>query len=454
MEQLDGTVIATALPQMARSFGENPVNVGLGISAYLLTLAVFIPVSGWFADRFGARNVLGAAIVVFTVASVLCGFSGSLGQFVLARVLQGVGGAMMVPVGRLVVMRTSAKHEIVNAMSLITTPGLVATIVGPAVGGFITTYWTWRWIFFLNIPIGVAGLLLVLIFIPNERAAERRPFDLPGFILTGAGLASLMYGLDLIGRSRGSLPSALAFALAGAAGFTIAVIHATRTAHPMLNLAPMRLKTFATTTVWSGVLYRMVIGATPFLWPLMFQVGMAMTPFVSGLLVVACAVGDVGMKAFTSRLLRRFGFRTILLVNGTLVALLVTLSGSFPLGVPLTWIAVILLFVGVTRSMQFTALAALAFADVPAPLMSAASSLSSTFIQLSFGMGVAFAALTLQLAASLHGSAGAFSLGDFHFALAAAGLVALASTLICLRIHPQDGAEVSGHLAVSSSATR
>jgi len=437
MEQLDGTVIATALPQMARSFHDNPVDVGMGMTAYLLTLAVFIPISGWMADRFGARTIFRGAISVFTVASILCGFSTSLEHFVAARIVQGIGGAMMVPVGRLVVLRTAEKHELVRAMAFITTPGLVAPVLGPPLGGFITTYATWRWIFFLNIPIGIVGLILVALFMPNPRAEEHHAFDPLEFILTGTGLASLMYGIDMVERPDANWSAASAFCAVGLIVGTIAVVHARRSPHPLVDLSTLRIPTFATATLWSGVLYRIVIGSTPFLWPLMFQISFGLTPFASGLLVIGCALGDLSMKSVTTQILRRFGFRRVLVTNGVIAAVLIALSGMFTKETPPAAIFVVLIAVGMSRSMQFTSLNALGYADVPAAKMSSASALASTLQQLSFGMGIAVGALALKLSKS------------FHLALLAMGCLALLSALPCIRLDPQAGAEVSGHLARS-----
>jgi EmrB/QacA subfamily drug resistance transporter len=452
MEQLDGTVIATALPQMARSFHESPVDVSLGMTAYLLTLAVFIPVSGWIADRFGARTIFRAAVLVFTCASIACGFSGTLWEFVIARVVQGIGGAMMVPVGRLVVLRTSEKHELIRSMAFITTPGLVATVVGPPVGGFITTYASWRWIFFLNVPIGIVGLVLITLLMPNPKGEHQRPFDPLGFVLTGTALASIMYGVNLAGRPGTSAVDAALFAVLGLVVGAFAVYHARRSAAPMLDLRILRYRSFATSTLLTGSFYRVVIGSTPLLWPLMFQLGFGMSAFASGLLIVACAVGDVAMKAVTSRILRRFGFRNVLVGNGLLVTALIVLSGSFTKTTPTLVIIVVLLAVGMSRSTQFTTLNALAYVEIPSGMMSAASSLASTAQQISFGIGIAFGALALHGAVLLRGgTAGAFIETDFRLAFFAVGVIGLLSVLGCLRLDPHVGADVSGHRHLETS---
>ena len=286
MENLDGTVIATAMPQMARSFGASPVDLNIGMTAYLLALAVFIPISGWLADRFGARRVFAGAIGLFTASSVLCGLSNGLWEFTAARVLQGLGGAMMVPVGRLVVLRTTAKQDLLRSIAYITWPGLAAPILGPPVGGFITTYASWRWIFLLNVPLGLLGVVLAHWLIPNSRSSQKRPFDWIGFILISAACVSLMYGLDLIGRHEiHRLTTGLLLVCSLALGVA-AVWHVRRHPHPLIDLSSLRVPTFAV-TIWGGSLFRIAIGATPFLLPLMFQIGFGMNAFTSGLLVLS-----------------------------------------------------------------------------------------------------------------------------------------------------------------------
>jgi EmrB/QacA subfamily drug resistance transporter len=452
MEQLDATVIATALPQMARSFHDDPVNLSLGITAYLLTLAVFIPISAWTADRFGSRTVFAGAIVVFTLASVLCGLSNSLAAFIAARVVQGIGGAMMVPVGRLVVLRSTDKPNLIQSMNLISTPGLVAPVLGPPLGGFITTYFTWRWIFFLNVPLGLLALALVLVYMKNQRDVVRRPFDALGFVLTGAGLASLMYGFDLTGRPGAQATAIVPFIASGAGLVVLAVLHARRHPTPVLDLAALRLPTFATSTLWGGSLFRMAIGTTIFLWPLMFQVGFGMNAFASGLLVLSCAAGDLSMKSVTTQLIRRFGFRNLLIANGLIVSASIAVCVAFTAETPKVLIVVVLWVIGMSRSMQFTSLSTLAFADVPPPLMSTASSFSSMLQQLSFGMGVALGAVLLHAVVLARGGPGAV-LGtvDFRLAFAAVAVVAGLSVISIVRLRPGVGSAISGHGAPAAT---
>ena len=446
MEMLDGSVIATALPQMARSFHENPINLSIGMSAYLLTLAVFIPSSGWMADRFGSKTIFLSAIAVFTSASVLCGFSQNLVEFTAARILQGAGGALMVPVGRLVVLRASDKRDLVNMMQFISTPGLIAPVLGPSVGGFITTFSSWRWIFYLNVPIGLLGLALVAAFMVNHKAEQHRSFDTPGFILSGAGLASLLFGLNQLGRPTLDVKVTVLLIGGGVLLCGFAFRHLKRAPHPLVDLSLFRIPTFAITTLFAGTAFRIVIGTTPFLWPLLFQVGFGMTAFASGALVTCCAAGDFCMKFFSKRLLRRFGFRQTLVVNGAVVALAVLGCAAFGPTTPVVAIAALLFVIGLLRSIQFGSFNALTYGDVPPAQMSSASSLASTIQQMAFGLGVAFSALVLHLAALSNGShAQQFTLGDFRIAFAAAALLALVSAAGFTRLAPDAGAEVSGH---------
>ena len=451
MENLDGTVIATALPQMAGSFGVGPADLSIGMTSYLLTLAVFIPVSGWFADRFGARTVFASAIAVFTIASALCGISQTLGQFAAARILQGAGGAMMVPVGRMVVMRDTPKPDMMRAIQAVTWPGLLAPVIGPPVGGFITTFADWRWIFYLNVPIGIAGILLVWRFFNDARSGQKRPFDQLGFVLSGASLAGLMYSLDALGQPAANWVVDGGFLLLSLGVGVLAIQQARRHPHPIVDLAPTRLPTFAT-NIWSGSLFRIAINSIPFLVPLLLQVPFGMSAFQSGLLILIGAAGDVAMKTVTTPILRRFGFRSVLVVNG-LCSVLMTLAFTLLVpGVPQWAIAAVLLAYGVCRSMQMTAQSAMMFSEIPPALTAAASTLSSMVLQLTLGMGIAFGAVTLHVASWLRGGpADTPLLGDFRVAFVASAVLGGLAVLGYLRLAPDAGADVSGHRASSRS---
>ena len=441
MEFLDGTVIATALPAMAHDFARPAVELSIGISAYLLTLAVFIPLSGWVADRYGTRDVFVAAIVIFTGASMLCGLCDSLWPFVAARVLQGLGGAMMVPVGRLTVLRTTEKSALVGAIALLTWPALAAPVLGPPVGGVLTTYASWRWIFYLNVPLGLIAIGLSAALMPNLREAGRRPFDVPGFLLSGLSLALVMEGVELVsgGAPGWAAPMLL---LTGLGLGVIAVRHGFRASAPMLELSALRVPTFLA-TVTGGTVYRVTIGTVPFLLPLLFQIGFGLDAFQSGMLVLATFLGNIGMKPFTSAVMRRWGFRTTGLVTGILAAIAMGLCAVLYPWTPVPVLVVVLFAGGLTRSMQFTVLNTLAFVDIPSTRMSAASSLSSVAQQMSVGMGVALGAAILHLVTLRHG--GAPILADFHIAFLVVALLMLAGLPAFVRLPEGAGAEVSGH---------
>jgi EmrB/QacA subfamily drug resistance transporter len=442
MENLDGTVIVTAVPKMAASFGVPPLDLNIGVSAYLLTLAVLIPASGWLADRFGTRSVFTSAIVVFTGASILCGLAPSLAWFTLARVLQGVGGAMMVPVGRLAVLRFTAKHELIGAIATITWPGLAAPILGPPLGGFIATYASWRWIFFLNLPLGLAAFAAALRLIPREAPEPAAPFDGTGFLFTGSACFALVYGLDLV--SRRPMPAAapgllLAAALAGAA----AALHFRRRSAPLLDFRALAVRSYAA-TVWGGSLFRVTVNAVPFLLPLLFQLGFGLDPFAAGLLVLAVFAGNLAMKPLTTPILRRFPFRAVLLVNGALNGLFILACALLAPATPVPVIAGLLFASGLTRSMQFTALNTLAFADLPGDWMSGANTLFNMVQQLCMAMGIALGAVALRLGALAGGGArpGLLPLAHFRIAFLLVGAIALLELPGVLRLAPDAGDRV------------
>jgi EmrB/QacA subfamily drug resistance transporter len=426
MEYLDTTIVATALPQMARSFAVGPNEVSLGMTAYMLTLAVFIPVSGWIADRFGSRTVFGGALVLFTVASILCGLSTGLGFFTAARVLQGIGGAMMVPVGRMIVVRNTDKGRLMKAISTITWPAIVAPVVGPTVGGFITTYASWHWVFFLNVPFGLAALAAIAKYVPNQRDGLRRPIDVGGFVLSGAALISLLYGTELASRQDARIAYAAGCILAGITLGSAAVRHFHRVRDPLLDLSILRVPTYAVTVLW-GSATRIGIEAVPYLAPLLFQIGFGLSAFQSGLLLVATAAGNLGMKAFTTRILQRFGFRAISMIASATAALFVAAYGWLFPSTPLAVMLVVLFVYGTARSLQFTTLATLAYADVDDPRKASASTLWSVAQQMTMGMGIAFGALCLRISAALGPAprlhSQAFVLGDFRWAFIAAGVL-------------------------------
>lgn len=449
MENLDGTIIATALPQMARSFNVHPADMSLGITAYLMTLAVFIPISGWAADRFGLRTVFGSAIAVFTAASVLCATTSTLPAFAAARVLQGIGGAMMVPVGRLAVLRATPKDGLMRAIAIITWPGLVAPVIGPPLGGFITTYSSWRWIFYLNLPLGCIGLALALRHLDNARENANRRFDLPGFALCGVSCTTILYAMELVGRN--DTPWALVSGLVAVGAVTgfIAWLHVRRVKDPVVDLSALKVKTFAV-AMGGGSLFRISISAVPFLLPLMFQIGFGMNAFESGLLTLAVFAGNLSMKLVTTPVMRRFGFRSVLIVNGTLAAVSLAAMSLLSPATPKAIIVVVLFLSGLARSLQFTALNTLSFADVPKAQMSGASALSSTLFQMTMGIGVAVGAIALRLAQWLHGhgsesGAHAMTPADFSVAFLIVAVIGLVGIADLFGLARDAGAVVSGH---------
>ncbi len=441
MEMLDATVIATALPVMSRSLGENPIRLNLAITSYLLSLAVFIPISGWMADRFGSRTVFRAAIAIFTVGSVLCGLSGSLPKLIAARILQGFGGAMMTPVGRVVVLKTVPKSDLVEAMSYLTVPAVLGPVVGPPLGGFIVTYWSWRWIFFINVPIGVLGMTLVTLFIENLREPEVPPLDLGGFLLTGFGLAGLVFGFEAVGR--GVIAAGIIAAMIGGGGLCMAlyVLHARRTPHPIIDLGLLKIPTFAAATAVGG-LFRIGIGALPFLLPMLLQLVFGLSPFASGMLTFTSAVGALTMKFTAGPIIRRLQFRPVLIGNGAICAFIMASYALFRPSTPYAVIVLTLLTGGFFRSLQFTALNALAYADIPVNSMSGASSLASMAQQLFLSLGVTLAAFLLHLSLGHRGVA-ALSTRDFTSAFVITGVLALLSALLFLLLKPDAGEEVS-----------
>jgi EmrB/QacA subfamily drug resistance transporter len=443
MENMDATVIATALPAIAKDIGENPLGLKLALTSYLVSLAVFIPVSGWFADRFGSRTVFAAAIAVFMGGSLLCAVSSTLAAFVGARFLQGMGGAMMVPVGRLVLLRAIPKSELVSALTYLTVPALMGPVIGPPLGGMITLYFHWRWIFLINVPISILGLFLVLRHIPNIREPEMPSLDVRGFMLSGIGLSVLMLGLSALGGHllSGEL-SAICIAL-GALVLASYGWHAKRTPHPVLDLALLKIPTFRTSVV-GGSLFRIGVGATPFLLPLLLQLGFGLDPLQSGLLTCATAAGALLMKTLTSAILRRYGFRRVMTVNAAVASAAIAVYGLFTASTPHYIIVAVLLFSGCLRSLQFTALHAISFADVSMPAMSRASSFSSMAQQLAQSLGVAVGAYALQISSLLQDHHTIVA-SDFWPAFLGIAIISATSLFLHAGLPRDAGAEVSGH---------
>lgn len=441
---LDGVIIVTALPQMARDFHVGTLEMSIGVTIYMLAVVICIPAAAWLADTFGARRTFLVSIAVFTLTSMACGLAQDLNQFVVARAFQGAGGAVLFPIGRIIVLRTAQKSEIVSAIGLTIWPALFAPVLGPALGGFLTQYASWHWNFWINIPLGIIAFILVSRVVPADREFTRRPFDGIGFVLTGATLAALLYGFDALVQSTLPVVYALALVVAGGLTGTAAVFWLLGSDHPLLDLRTLRIPTFAATDARAGVVLRIAINATPFLLPLMFQVAFGLDPLQSGGLVVAYFLGNLAIKAVTTPTLRRFGFRSVLVINGCLAGLTTAACGLLGPATPYPVIIAILLAAGATRSMQFTALATLAFADVDAVQRSSATTISSMSQQLSMVFGVAIAAGCLNLS-QLSRGAPTLGLIDFEIALLLMGAVTLLSSLRFLTLDRDAGAEVSGH---------
>ncbi len=443
MQNVDSTVIATALPAMAKSIHADPLHMSVTLTSYLISLSVFIPASGWVADHFGSRQVFRAAIVIFTVASVLCGFAPSLTVLVAARVLQGLGGAMMIPVGRLVLLRSVSKTQMIAATSWLTIPSLIGPILGPPLGGFIVTYFSWRWVFDINVPIGIAGAIAVTLFIPDLRVADRGgKLDLSGLFLTGFTMAALMAGFETLGRGLVPLPWTLTSLVLGTAAAVTYALHARSHPHPVLDFSLMRIPTFAN-SILAGSLFRIAVGAMPFLLPLMLQISFGKSPMQSGLITFASAAGALGMKPTAQPLLRRFGFRATMTINGTLASGFIALCALFTPSWPALLISGLLLLGGFFRSLQFTAFNTIAYSDIPRARMSAATSLYSTVQQITLTLGIVIGAAALEVSAALHHHSRA-AVSDFGIAFLLVGIIGILAVPICYRLSNDAGEAVSG----------
>ena len=443
MENLDSTILATSIPQMAESLGENPLHLNIAITSYLLSLAVFIPISGWVADRFGARSVFCLAIAVFTLGSALCGLADSLPMLVVTRILQGLGGAMMTPVGRLIMLKSFPKSELVTAMSYVTLPALIGPAIGPLVGGFLTTYISWRWIFYINIPIGLIGIALAFRYIENFRSATQSRFDFLGFVLCGIGLASTQLGLEYAGRHL--ISNALEAAILAVAALSLAAygFYARRKPKPAVDLTIFRNRIFRIAVI-GGAICRTGLGALPFLLPLMLQIPFGLSAFRSGSITFVLAIGSMVMKTAAPPMLRTFGFRRLLVGNAVVVGLMTMCLALVRADTPHWLLMVGLLVFGFFRSMQFTCMNALGYADLTDANVSTGSSVASVGQQLSQSFGVAIGATLLAL---FSGGAKEPAAADFVPTFIAVGMLPIFSLSFFTRLKPEDGSQVSGHLA-------
>lgn len=445
MEQMDSTVIATSLPAIAADLGVGPITLKLAMTSYLVALGIFIPLSGWAADRFGAKRVFIIAIGVFMIGSLLCAVADSVTSFVLARFLQGMGGSMTVPVGRAILLRSTEKSQLVSAMALFTIPGVIGPLVGPPIGGFITTYFHWSWIFLINLPIGVIGIVLSMIYLPTIESEPPPPVDIKGFVLSGLAAAGLVFGLSVI--SLPALPPAYGAiaVVVGAVALILFVPHARRHPHPVLELRLFSIETFRS-CVTSGTLFRIAMGALPFLLPLMLQVGFGLTPFQSGMITFMAAAGALFTKVVARTVFARFGFRNTLLVAAVLAALGSAANAFFYPDTPYIVMIVILFMSGLVRSFFFTGINVLGFADIERHQTSQATALNATIQQITGALGVAFAGIVLELYGLATGEM--LTLDAFHIAFLCVALLSLMAAIPIWRLPAGAGASVSGHRAM------
>ncbi|HTT83632.1 MAG TPA: DHA2 family efflux MFS transporter permease subunit [Rhizomicrobium sp.] len=440
MESLDTTILNTAVPIVAKAIGTSPLSMKAVMASYTLSLAVFIPVSGWVADRFGTRRVFASAIGIFTLGSCLCGLMSNIHLLVACRVLQGCGGAMMVPVGRLTLVRSFPKSQLIQAMNFVAIPSLVGPMLGPTAGGFIVAYLHWRAIFFLNVPIGLLGLVFVWMKLPDYRE-RTQPLDVVGLILFGTGLALLSYVLEVFGDHALSVPEIfwllfVSLALLFGYGF-----HAERTRWPLLRLGLFRSRTFAA-AVSGGFFTRLGIGGVPFLLPLLYQVGLGFSPVQSGLLIMPQAVAAMSTKIFIRQLLQRYGYRSVLIGNTLIMSVFLALFSLIGIGTPVWQIVLQAFFYGALTSMQYTCMNTLAYADVRPSRTSAASSIASTAQQLSLSFGVAVAGLaTMFFVPPAARSSPVQMIHGLHLAFLALGIFTALSTIVFSRLHAEDGAD-------------
>jgi EmrB/QacA subfamily drug resistance transporter len=443
MEQLDSTIVNTAVPSMAASLGVAPLSLKAVVASYIVSLAVGIPISGWIADRYGTRRVFSTAVAIFTVASVACGLSVNVTMLVASRILQGLGAAMMTPVGRLAIVRTFAKSELLVAMNFVIIPALIGPLLGPTVGGLIVHWVSWREIFFVNVPMGIAALVIISRYMPDYHGDGRRPLDFVGLVLFGSGMAILSWLLEIFGEHDISVLEGGVLLLISLALLAAYVWHARQIAHPLIQLALFKIRTFRV-SVGGGLITRLGIGGMPFLLPLLYQLGLGMPAWESGLLTMPSAAAAMGMKFLSSRVLRRFGFRSVLIVNTLLVGTTICL---FSLVTPATPLAVIVLLAfaqGFFNSLQFSSVNGMAYADIAPSDSSMATSIASTMQQLSLSFGLASSSLLAGWFLGGVAQTDALAVQSaLHQTFLAVGVVTMLSSLAFWTLRPGDGDNVS-----------
>jgi EmrB/QacA subfamily drug resistance transporter len=445
MQMLDSVVISIALPPMARDFHVSPVAVGFGITVYVLATSIVLPTSAWLADRLGARNLFVGALAAFAATSALCGFSHSLWQFIGARALQGAAGALMGPVGQMILLRSVERQQLLKVMTLTSAPTLVAPVIGPPLGGFLATWFGWPWIFYINLPASILAIVLALRWLPNPRG-DRRSFDTVGFLLNAGALTPLLWGLGQLAGDKVPRAVSLGAVLTGLAVGALALRHAGRAPHPLLSLGPLRHRTFRLTSGSSTGFIRLPITALIFVLPILLQQGFGMTPFLSGVLFLGHSGGDLSMKLFTTKVFRLAGYRTTLLVSCVGMAVAIAASALFARTTPLPLIALVLFIAGCFRSFTMTGLSTLAFSDVERNEMPNATTLNQVVMQLTTALGVSFSSLLFDLGRTLRGApASAPTVADCRLALVVMAAMALGAVPMFLQLPHDAGSELSGH---------
>lgn len=443
MEQLDGTILATALPSIAASLHVDPVEVSVALTSYIVGLAIFIPASGAVADRFGSRTTLMVAIGLFVACSILCAQAQTLSVLALGRMVQGVGGALMVPVGRLVLLRSVAKSELLKTMTWMMMPATLGPMLGPVVGGIVTQTLSWRWNFYLNIPVGLLGLFMTWKHIPQLREPEKTPFDRMGMVLAGGGLALLSVGAEMISHATRPYWLSPVLMAVGAGLFVLYFRHMKHCEAPVLDFRLMRVPTFRL-SVFSGAASRLAAGALPFLIPALLQVGFDLSPIQSGMIIFAAPVGALCARPYVPRIFRRFGFRRVMMTLGWGAGLTFALVAVFPVGWPYWTLTLVLILSGAVQAIQFSAYNSIAYADLPEPRMSAATSFYATFQQIMLSSGICVAALAVTMSRIAHHHM-TVQIGDFRISFWVIGMLSCLAVPLAARLAPNAGASISGH---------